>query len=116
MLRLLSPRKCPRVDHDTGSDALAGTKRSLHEDMRLLKTATMPSSIGDQNFSRGLAAAMQQQQNGSATGQIESTPKRNTRAVGAQPKQEKEHTSAFDLVDDALHISSDDEFEISTLT
>jgi hypothetical protein len=113
-LRLLSPRKCPEVNQNTGSDALAGTKRRLDEDMGLLNTETMPSSTADQNITSGLADARQHQQHRSATGKIESAPKRTIREVGAQSR--KEHTSAFDLVDDALHISSDDEFEISALT
>jgi hypothetical protein len=82
--------------------------------MGLLNTETMPSSTADQNITSGLADARQHQQHRSATGKIESAPKRTIREVGAQSR--KEHTSAFDLVDDALHISSDDEFEISALT
>jgi hypothetical protein len=108
--RLLSPRKVHAVGHNTGVVDSAGTKRRLDEDMKSCTT----SSTADQYFTHGIAAQQQQLQFCSAPAEFESMPKRTEREVGVH--SQRDHTSAFDLVDDALHISSDDEFEFPAAT
>jgi hypothetical protein len=108
--RLLSPRKVHAVGHNTGVVDSAGTKRRLDEDLNSCAT----SSTADQYFTNGIAGQQQQLQFCSTPAEFESMPKRVEREVGVQSL--KGHKSAFDLVDDALHISSDDEFEFPAST
>jgi hypothetical protein len=115
---MLSPRKSEGLHQEAGSQVLAGMKRRLDAEMQLHEKASTSSSVADQIIARSLADPLplqqqgqeqQKQQHSTVTRDLEFIPKCAGGVVGA--RLEHELTSAFDLVDDALHISSDDEFE-----
>lgn len=104
--RLLSPRD--------GLGASDGTKRRLDDEMQMLKTDSISSLIASQNVVHDVVeTVLQQNHQISSSEEFESMLKRAKRDTENVSK--KKHSSAFDLVDDALHISSDDEFEIPAL-
>ena len=116
--RMLSPRKSEGLHQEAGSQVLAGMKRRLDAEMQLHEKASTSSSVANQIIARSLADPLplqqqeqeqQKQQHSTVTRDLEFIPKCAGGVVGA--RLEHELTSAFDLVDDALHISSDDEFE-----
>jgi hypothetical protein len=103
---LLSPRD--------GLGTSDGTKRRLDDEMQMLKTDSISSLIASQNVVHDVVeTVLQQNHQISSSEEFESMLKRAKRDTENVSK--KKHSSAFDLVDDALHISSDDEFEIPAL-
>jgi hypothetical protein len=91
-----------------------GIKRRLDDELQILKTASISSSTAVKNIAQDAAeTVLQQHHQISASEEFESMLKRAKK--DPENVLQKPHSSAFDLVDDALHISSDDEFEIPAL-
>jgi hypothetical protein len=91
-----------------------GTKRRLDDELQILKTASISSLTAVENIAQDSAeTVLQQHHQISASEEFESMLKRAKK--DPENVSQKAHSSAFDLVDDALHISSDDEFEIPAL-
>ncbi len=111
--RLLSPRgEAVHRDFELGATASSGTKRHLVEEMQLQKATSGTSSSTDQVSKYEVADCSRQKQpshgQSRACEEVGSKMKRAKRDLAADSITG--HCSAFDLVDDALHISSDDEF------
>lgn len=108
--RLLSPHGNTRLGHDSESGVSAGTKRRLHEELQ--QTTSALSSLTYATLPLEIAEASQQQQRSQnqsfASEEMESKKKRAK--VDTTAGSRNRHSSAFDLVDDSLHISSEDEF------
>ncbi len=110
---MLSPRGNSRPDQDSEVGASFGTKRRLDSELQQRETISVASSIANQVFTHEFTKdgqhthASQHQNFVSET--FESKMKR-VKNDGAAAGFGNKHSSAFDLVDDALHISSDDEF------
>ena len=97
---MLSPRD--------GLGTSDGTKRRLDDEMQMLKTDSISSLIASQNVVHDVVeTVLQQNHQISSSEEFESMLKRAKRDTENVSK--KKHSSSFDLVDDALHIASDDD-------
>ena len=111
---MLSPRQVAASDRDATAGPSGGVKRRLDEELHLHQTITS-SLKSRQVATRNVAGCdRQQQQLSSVFGDVNRTIKRIKGSSGAEVR--RVHSSAFDLVDDALHISSDDECEMPSLS